>query len=60
MKKIKVSEAKEIVICPYCQSETSYEKGGCCGESSGHFEKAWEYQGEIYLTDEVEFIPEVL
>lgn len=48
---------KEITVCPYCMNEVSERYyGGCCGESSAHFETAYVIEGhdEYYLASEVE------
>lgn len=57
LKKLKVSQIEtEILVCPYCMSEVSQNKMGCCGESSAHFEMAYVAQDETFLESEVELI----
>lgn len=57
MKQVSVYQVETVTICPYCGDEQSdSEWGGCCGESSAHFETAYLYQDEIYRSDEIELI----
>lgn len=43
----------EILVCPYCMDEVSYNRTGCCGESSAHFDTAYVTQDETFLKHEV-------
>jgi hypothetical protein len=53
MKLIEHKIEDEILVCPYCGTGVSEESLGCCGESSAHFETAYEYDGDIVLESEV-------
>ena len=59
MNKLKVVKEEQITdevwVCPYCMNEVNEERG-CCGESSAHFEKAYEVDGELYLTSELQIV----
>lgn len=46
----------EYLVCPYCMNTVSWSKIGCCGESSDHFEKAFEVDGELYLDSEIQIV----
>ena len=46
----------KYTVCPYCMSQVSSEKLGCCGESSAHFEDAYEIEGEVYLSSEIKIV----
>jgi hypothetical protein len=45
---------EEIEVCPYCMHPANGI--GCCGESSAHFEVAYDTGEELYLKSEVEVI----
>lgn len=58
--KIKQSDVvDEVLVCPYCMNERTYENRGCCGESSTHFEKALVTKDELFLESEVEIVPDL-
>lgn len=46
--------SKEITVCPYCMDEVREGQFGCCGESSGHFERAY-----VTITDETYLVSQV-
>jgi hypothetical protein len=46
----------EVLVCPYCMSEVRSGSRGCCGESSDHFETAFEVNGELFLKNEIEVV----
>lgn len=56
MSKIILSKADIVdcvLVCPYCMNDAG-SKSGCCGESSGHFEKAFiTKDDDCYLASEV-------
>lgn len=55
MIKIKETEiVDEFTACPYCMCQVSSESIGHCGESSAHYETAYELtNGEVYLASEL-------
>ncbi len=54
MKHVTLSEIEdELLVCPYCMGQVGMDDRGCCGESSCHFETAYEIGGELYLDSEV-------
>ena len=62
MRTIKESEiVEEFLACPYCGGEASIDDLGCCGESSGHFQQAYELKdGDVVMESEVDEIIEDL
>ncbi len=55
MKRFLKSEVDdEIEVCPYCMNPPPRGRSGCCGESSAHFETAYDIKGELYLESEIE------
>jgi len=56
--RVRRSQAIETnqLVCPYCMHPVSSDIDGHCGESSGHFEYAWEIDGDLYLESELEWI----
>lgn len=60
MKKVFESQiTDEVLVCPYCMEPKGYDVRSCCGESSTHFENAYEVDGEeIFLGHEIDIIPD--
>lgn len=57
MKRLHESEIlNEYLACPYCYAQVDFDRLGCCGESSAHFESAYETEDEVYLACEVEVV----
>lgn len=57
MKVLESDIIDKYLVCPYCMNQVSFDRLGCCGESSAHFVKAYELEdGDCYLCDDVEVI----
>lgn len=55
--KIKASSiTDEFKVCPYCMDGPKHVDRaytGCCGESSSHYEQAYEVGEELYLESQI-------
>lgn len=47
----------EITVCPYCMNPAR-NRIACCGESSAHFQTAYDLGDELVLAEEVEVVDE--
>ena len=60
MRQILLSQIQgEITICPYCGDE-KHGQIGCCGESSCHFEQAYDLGDETLSVNECDVIDDRL